>query len=149
MERSSQDSSVRTVCPVPPKNLKKNNAADANFLLWFQDHQPALSLDEEKKIYVEEVNVRRKAKYAKHLEEHQSYLDSLKNFDQIPNPTSADQSPPLSRLTTLSKSTIKNRLPPQNIFSQSFPPRTTSPRTVPPRTVSPRTFLPPERSTSP
>jgi hypothetical protein len=57
MERSSQDPPVRTVCPVPLKNLKKINATDANFLMWFQGHQPALSLDEGKKLYVEEVNV--------------------------------------------------------------------------------------------
>jgi hypothetical protein len=79
---------------VPPKNLKKINPADANFLMWFQCQQPSLSLDEGKKQYVEEVNVRRKAKYAKHMEEYQSYLDSLKKMDTISNPAASEHSPP-------------------------------------------------------
>jgi hypothetical protein len=102
MERSSQDPPVRTVRPVPPKNLKKINAADPNFLMWFQGHQPAIPLEEGRKLYVEEVNVRRKAKYARHLEEYQSYLDALKDPDPTLNPVSLEQSPPQTRLTTLS-----------------------------------------------
>ncbi len=112
---------------MPPKNLKKINPADANFLMWFQGQKPALSLDEGKKQYLEEVNVRRKAKYAKHLEEYQSYLDSLKNMGAIPDPAASEHSPPPSRLTTLSKNSIKNRPTPQNIFSQSFPPQSDQP----------------------
>jgi hypothetical protein len=142
MERSSQDPSIRTVRPVHPKNLKKINAADANFLMWFQGQQPALSLDEGKKQYVDEVNVRRKAKYTKYLEEYQGYLDSLKDMGPIPNPAASEHSPPHSRLTTLSKSTIKNRSPPQNIFSQSFPSQNNLPQNISPQNSPSQNNLP-------
>ncbi len=119
MERSSQDSSVRTVRPVPPKNLKKFISPEPNFLMWFQGHQPAMPLDEGKKLYVEEVNIRRKAKYAKHLEEYQRYLDIPRNEDQFPNLSSPDQSPSPSRLTTLKKNTIMTTPLSQSIPFQS------------------------------
>jgi hypothetical protein len=77
MERSSADQLVRTVRPTPPKVLKMTNAADASFLMWPTEQQPALSLEEGRKKCVDEINVRRRERYAKHMEEHQSYLDSM------------------------------------------------------------------------
>ena len=125
MERSSAGPPVRTARPVPPKSLKKINVADPHFLSWFQGHQPPIPLDEGRKLFLEEVNVRRKAKYDKHLEEYQIYLDSPRNEDQIPNPTSPDQSPSHSRLMSLKKSAVINI---NTTFSQSIPSQSSSPQ---------------------
>jgi hypothetical protein len=75
---------------------KKINAADASFLMWLKDQQPPLPLEEGRKQYVDEINVRRKERYAKNMEEYQSYLDSLKNIlvGTTPNPAASEHPPP-------------------------------------------------------
>jgi hypothetical protein len=87
-----------------------------------------MPLDEGKKLYVEEVNIRRKARYDKHLEEYQRYLDTPRNKDQIHNPASPDHSPRHSRLMTLKKNTIMTTPPSQSIPFQSSPPKNNLPQ---------------------
>jgi hypothetical protein len=49
--------------PQPPKVLKKISSADAGFLGWLMNQQPAVDFEVGKKKYVAMVNARRKEKY--------------------------------------------------------------------------------------
>jgi hypothetical protein len=106
-----------------------------------------MPLDEGKKLYVEEVNIRRKAKYDKHLEEYQRYLDTPRNEDQMPNPASPDQSPRHSRLMKLKKSMSMTTPPSQSIPFPSSPPKNDLPQISPSQSSLPQN-IPPQISLS-
>jgi hypothetical protein len=79
MEESAHSWDNRaTQLPQPPKVLKKISPADAGFLSWLVDHQPAVDFDEGKKKYLAMVNARRKETYEQKLKDYQSIVNSSK-----------------------------------------------------------------------
>ena len=80
MEESTRSCDNRAARPPqPPKVVKKISTADAGFLNWLKEQEPAVEWNEgRKKTYLAILNARRKEAYEQKLKDHQSNVNQSK-----------------------------------------------------------------------
>ena len=122
--------------PQPPKVVKKISTADAGFLSWLNDQEPAVEWEEGKKKYLVLLNAGRKEAYEQKLKDYQSKVNQSKDESLAPEQNSPITSTLLNNLSpaTIQTSPEQSSTPPQSI--SAIDPSTMSPL--------PQVILPPQ-----
>ena len=148
MEESTRSCDNRAARPPqPPKVVKKISTADAGFLNWLKEQEPAVEWDEgRKKRYLAILNARRKEAYEQKLKDYQSKVNQSMGEPLAPEQTSPITATPInsnpSQATTQTSQEQLSTPPKPSRSSQSIPaidPSTMSslPQDIPPPQSNP------------
>lgn len=98
MEESTRSCDNRAARPPqPPKVVKKISTADAGFLNWLKEQEPAVEWDEgKKKRYLAILNARRKEAYEQKLKDYQSKVNQSMGEPLAPEQTSPITATPIN-----------------------------------------------------